>query len=349
MKATVRATAPSDAAAIVALLRDVFGLAENHPALDDKQLQWKYWLDRPEWPGSRSFVLERGGQLLAHAAVVPGACVWRGGRFRTAHLIDWAARRSAVGAGTALLKHIGRLTDALIAIGGSAETRAILPSLGFRAYGEATGFARSLRPFKRAALGAQPPARRAIQLTRAVIWRIAAPLRRPAGWSTRPMLTDEIDSFHRDFPGPSNGPAMLEHTRDQFRYLLACPAAPTKLYAARKENSAVAGYFLLTVAPSQARLAAFGLNSDDAADWRSLFDLASERALEDPACAELVTLTSEAAAARALGRCGFHARRREPIHLLATSVPALPDTDLSVQMIDNDAFCYRGGNPEYWC
>src|SRR5277367_713063 len=100
------------------------GLIANTSA--DEQ-RWKYWQERPDWPGPRSYVMTRGSEILAHAALVPGVFATDSQRVRVVHLIDWAARPSATGAGVSLMKHIGRLTDALLAIGGSAQTRKILP------------------------------------------------------------------------------------------------------------------------------------------------------------------------------------------------------------------------------
>src|SRR5438067_415787 len=109
---------------------------------EPEHIEWKYWRERADWPGPRSLVIARGDEILAHAAFIPGACLANGQgsqghsspaqRVRTRHVIDWAARPTATGAGVSLLKHIGQGTDALLAIGGSAQTQELLPHLGFR-------------------------------------------------------------------------------------------------------------------------------------------------------------------------------------------------------------------------
>jgi hypothetical protein len=138
MKPSLRASTPADAPAIVELLLQ----AGLRPNVEPQSLQWKYWQVRGDWTGSRSFVLVRGSEILAHAGIVPGMCSRAGGRVRVIHMIDWAARQDVPGAGVSLMKYVGRFTDVLLSIGGSAQTRAILPSLGSRPHGVATGHVR---------------------------------------------------------------------------------------------------------------------------------------------------------------------------------------------------------------
>src|SRR5207244_4807867 len=80
--------------------------------------------------------------------VVPGAGSAGRQRASVFHAIDWAARPGEAGAGATLMKAIGSQAGALIAIGGSADTLAILPHLGFRAAGAATLYVRTLRPLR---------------------------------------------------------------------------------------------------------------------------------------------------------------------------------------------------------
>jgi hypothetical protein len=63
-----------------------------------REQHWKYWQDRPDWPGPRSYVMTRGSEIIAHAALVPGTCATQAHRFRVLHLIDWAAHPTANGA-----------------------------------------------------------------------------------------------------------------------------------------------------------------------------------------------------------------------------------------------------------
>src|SRR6185312_864458 len=132
----IRPATPADEPAIVELLLGA-GLRPNR---QPHELYWKYWQERKDWPGSRSFVLTRAGEVLAHAAIVPGALIHAGRRVKVLHLIDWAAREGAPGTGISLMKYVGRLADALFAVGGSPETLRIIPHVGFRRCGVVTGY-----------------------------------------------------------------------------------------------------------------------------------------------------------------------------------------------------------------
>ena len=72
------------------------------PNSEPAHLEWKYWRERTDWPGPRSFVMARGDEILAHAAIIPGACLSSAQRVRTIQVIDWAARWNATSAGCAL-------------------------------------------------------------------------------------------------------------------------------------------------------------------------------------------------------------------------------------------------------
>src|SRR5207253_4667138 len=144
------------------------------PHTEPEHLDWKYWRPRSDWPGPRSFVLTEGTAPIAHAAIVPGA--WSSGSQRASvfHAIDWAARPGEAGAGATLMKAIGSQAGALIAIGGSADTLAILPHLGFRAAGAATLYVRTLRPLRLFDGAGRAPWRALPRFVRGVAGAVAA-------------------------------------------------------------------------------------------------------------------------------------------------------------------------------
>src|SRR5262245_54461874 len=109
MKTEFRATGPEHASEIAALLRSTFGMRPEHPALTVGMMQWKYWDPRPDWQGSRSYALFRNDEMAAHGAVVPVRCTDGARTLRMFHLIDWAAKPDAVGAGSGLLRRLSAL------------------------------------------------------------------------------------------------------------------------------------------------------------------------------------------------------------------------------------------------
>src|SRR3974390_3086016 len=166
MSSAVRPSTPEDGPAIIALLAAA-GLAAN---VGPRELEWKYWQERTDWPGPRSFVLTKDGEILAHAAMVPGVLAWQAERARALHLIDWGARRSASGAGVSLMKYIGRQADVLLAIGGSAQTLQILPHVGFRPCGTTTSLVHTLHPLRLLKTGVARGWKRLPRVARSIWW-----------------------------------------------------------------------------------------------------------------------------------------------------------------------------------
>jgi hypothetical protein len=343
MLRSVQPTTPEDAPEIARLLAQT-GL---HPHMSEAEMLWRYWQPREDWPGPRSFVMAQDGEILAHAAVVPGTLAWEGGRARTLHLIDWAARPRAVGAGVALMKHIGRLTDMLFAIGGSAHTLRILPQLGFQPLGVATEFVRPLHPL-RILGGVQGPGWRLLPRTlRSAYWSAAAPAPGAADGIARRIDPESLAALAADLPVPAAGVAIFERSEALLRYVLGCPVTALELYAWERASRA-SGYFLLAFAPGQARLADCWTRSEDPGDWRALVQCAVREARRNPDAAELIAWGSEPLAARALARSGFHVRGAQPISYLATQSFTLGATRVRVQMLDNDAAYSHHGRAELW-
>jgi hypothetical protein len=321
------------------------GLLPNFLPAD---LRWKYWQERADWwPGPRSFVLTRGSEILAHAAVVPGTYCWNDRRVRTVHVVDWAARPSAVGAGVSLLKFLGQSGDALLAIGGSAQTLQLLPHLGFRIRGSATGYVRALHPTAMLAPSVHPTWRVPPRFLRSVWWNLRAPRGGTDGWHVSRVNADELSRVAAILPRPMTGIAVLERSEELFRYSLACPIAATSLFAMEQEGRA-RGYFLLTLALRQARLADCWMDSSDPADWRALIQCAVREARRYSSAAELAVWASDPMLSRCLRECGFRARNEVPVQLLGPRDPALLPPALRVQMLDNDAAYHHLGRNEFW-
>ncbi len=330
----VRPSTPEDGPAIVALMRD----AGLEPHEDPAHLYWKYWQERADWPGPRSYVFTDGRQILAHGALIPGSCRWAGARGRVIHMIDWAAQRSEVGIGVALMKHIGRLGDFLLGIGGSAHTLKIMPRIGYQACGTVTGYSRPLSPVVLLKRPSHPRWKRVPRFARSVLWSVMAPRGETGDWKTRRIGASEIREIAAAFPAERADTVVFERTEALFRHLLACPMAPMELYAMDKGGS-VSGYFLISHAPGQARLADCWMNSADPRDWHALVQFAVRQAALRGGAAEFVAWSSDPLLSTVLESCGFHARLTLPIYLRSSGTLAVPSQTVRVQMVDNDA-CY---------
>jgi hypothetical protein len=338
MKRAIRPATAADAAALGALF------AEVGMDADPQHLRWKYWQPRADWVRPRSFVIASGSELIAHAGIIPGSCAWGTRRVMTIYVIDWLARRGEGGTGAMLMKHVGQMADALLLVGGSAETQRIAPHIGFRPAGTATGYARPLFPLRLLRGGATW--KLLPRLARAVGRRSAAAAPE-AGWRTRRLAGEEVSEIASVVPQPAHGTAVTERSVDLFRYVLACPIVPMQLYGVEKTGR-LRGYFLLASAPGQVRIADCWMDSAEPADWRALILCALEQAKRDPQAAEVVICASDRLLSGSLEACGFHARFSSPIQVRPLRDDAMPEGTLRVQMLENDSPYLGDGRFEYW-
>ena len=329
----IRPSTPGDGAAIAQL---VGGWPGN---LAPAQLAWKYW----QAPlGPRSFVSCDGETLIAHAGLVPGACLTTSGRLSFAHLIDWAADRSAIGAGLALLKQVGRSFDALFAVGGSSDALRLLPVAGFKRCGTVTGFVRPLRPLGILSDHRRTHWRTLPRLVRSTLWTVGAPAPSVRGWSVRRVDRDGVGDLTSVLPHPRADLAVMERTAASIAHALECPSARMELYVAERGDEK-RGYFLLAFVPGQARIADCWVVGPNSGDWAALVQLAVQTARRDPGAAEVTAWSSEPVMTQALVSCGFHPRDAMPLSLRPSHhgdgrIPAL-----RIQPLDNDAaYLHRG-------
>jgi hypothetical protein len=288
-----------------------------------------------------------GRKLLAHLAVVPGAFRYSDTLARVTHMIDWAARREAAGAGIRLAKQVARMSDFVLATGGSDHTRKILPMIGYVECGKISGYARTLSPL--GTLHRPIPSRWKLipRTARSLLWSLAAPRPDTAGWQVRRIGMDEIERTNLPFPTPIAGKAVFERSAALFRYVLACPIVPIELYGLEK-GGRIGGYFLLSYAPGQARIADMWTTSQDPADWRAVVNAAVNQARSKRGLAEIIVWSSDPGLSHILDECGFHERLNLPMSLQPSQSTAIPRDIMRVQMLDSDAFyLYFGGN-ELW-
>lgn len=367
-----RPTTPDDLPRIQELLRSAFGGSADAPYLNPAMLRWKYWATGTSWIGSRGYVLEQGGKLLAHVSVWPvkvHGC-------DAVNLLDWAAVRFPPGMGVALVDRVAELAPILVSTGGSKATRAIMPRIGFQPVTNQNVYVRVLRPWKQHRTRPPEGLQRALsRLVRNALWSVAppVPLRQ---WSCKPVdsLAEDAAASHLlSCPAAVvrawklEGPARSDGRPRQGRSNVlagetACPAeqhgrddrglkpvgrpqetmaCPTTLQEC--SNVKLAGetacptlgrYFVLSRVGGQSRIARLRIDSERAEDLQAAYALALRAALEDAEACELAAVSSSGEVNEALEANGFRYRSQRPVFVRerAPSHAGPPELD----MLDDD-------------
>lgn len=339
----VRPSTPEDAPGILTVMRE----AGLDPPVNSSDLLWKYWRERQDWPGPRSYVLTVGAEVLAHLGVVPASYRSQSGILRIGSVVDWAARPRAAGAGARLMKYVEGMTDALLSIQASPVASKVMGLMGYRPHGFVTGYVRPLRPLRLLRERPAPKWRLPPRLARSILWTLTAPRSAVNGWRARRIGAEEIERIAQVLPRNQEGLAVLERTPEQLRYMLDCPSARMALYACEQEGR-FRGYFMLASLPAQVRLVDCWTDSLAPTDWRALIQSAVTQAKSIEGVAELAAWGGDPLLARCLAECGFHARFTAPIHLRTQGQSRIAQGMLRVQMLDSDLAYPHGAGQALW-
>lgn len=343
MSYQIRPSVPDDGPAIVAVLRK----AGLNPISEEQSLHWKYWRERADWAGPRSLVLTKGGEVVAHAGIVPGSLAWGERRASVIHVIDWAAVPEAALGGTMLMKYVGGLADVLLAVGGSADTLRLLPVLGFRRCGTSHRYVRTLHPLRYLMSPMQWDWKTLPKLARGALSAFGAAAAERGAWASRQLAARETQALAAVLPRASGQCAVLERSPAALSYFLDCPIAEVTLHSVEHAGK-IRGYFLLACVFGQARLVDSWLDRADSEAWYALVQCAVSAARAVAGVAELVTTECDPTVSRCLQASRFRQRSEIPIHMLLRKGLDAPVGCPRVQMLDNDAAYHHPGFAEFW-
>lgn|ERR1017187_6177454 len=347
MKSQFRSTTPEDAGAVAAFLQQIFHMDPEHPAVEPRHMRWKYWDEWSDWPESRGYVLTRDDEIVAHGAVVPLTCLWQDRKLKVVRLIDWGAQAKSVGSGVVLMKRVGQMADAVMAVGGTEMTLKIFRALGAKEFGVAHRYVRPLRPFRRLLGERNAGWRDGARFARGLLWSLQAPSSVLAGWTARRITADQLASTPFPRPTPRPGTAVFERSAASLDYYLRCPSVSIELYAVEK-SQLPRGYFLLAFVHRQVRIIESWVDSSDGGDWCALHLLAVHQARQRPETVEVATMCSDPIARQSLVECGFHHRGSSELYLLDCGKQGLPCAELRVQMLEGDAAYLHDGSGSFW-
>jgi hypothetical protein len=335
---------PEDLDEVVGFLRRVFQAPPNAHFLQTDHVQWKFFEPRPDWDGSRSYVVREQSRIVAHACVVPTTFVTPDGTtIRTIFPIDWAADPALPGVGLALQKELGELVDVRVGHGGSAMARALERRGHARKHpyeriaGELIWARRSFRPWASLRDRTVPVWKTSARAARDVWRNMWRPLGATGEWVARPV--ERFDARLPDLRRQGNQTALTlpVRTPELLNYMLRCPSVRFSGFLLEKKNE-VRGHFLLADHGQQIRLADLVIDSGVAEDWAACYALAFSTAkvcYRQGGCLSVMAAPADIQAA--LLRAGFQENRRSNV-ILQDRRSALPTDPLPVlNMMDNDA------------
>ena len=337
MTLVFEATTDKDLDDVAAFLISGFNSPSDAVFARPAVLHWKYFQPGPEWESSRSYVLRQENKIKAHCGVWPMNLNFGGEKIGCICFLDWLSEKDLPGAGVMLKKKLMRLADTSVVVGGSADTRAVVPLIGFQHVGDVTTFARVVRPWRqfrtrpREAIG-----RGAARLLRNAAWSRTAVTSVDAKWSIKRVKTfDELPEKINE----GNYPAPLRDAKC-LNFWLDTPAVEMAGFVIHFQNE-YHGYFLLSKVGGQARIADIRLLSNSVADWAAAYRLAAATAAEDPKICETVTIASTPLAREALVSAGFRDRGSVPLFLADRKKRLESAPPIFLNMIDGDgAYLY---------
>ncbi len=307
----LRRTTPDDYEAVVELCRAAMDAPADAPFLGREQMAWKCWQDHPWWEGSRGYVIEKDGEMAAHG------CAWpvfvRGGdeTLPGFNIIDWAALDRFPGAGVILIKRLMRQVPRMYNIGGTEDTTAVLPHIGFQTINQHHLAARPLRPLRQALTHPRRDWKLPARFLRNLAWSRSGAWRPAPGWEA--VRVDDPALAPEQWWEDAAGGAHCLRTAEWYRYILSAPEPRFELYDLRRRGE-TRGYVCLSRCPGQARIADYRLVGEPGGeDWLALAALAIDCARRDSASAEITAWTSDEPFLAALERAGFRTLRSDPV------------------------------------
>jgi hypothetical protein len=302
----------SDIIGIRALMRTAFQVQSDAPFLNVDLLRWKYIEPRPDWEGSRGFVFRQGDKILAHCGLAPVRFMMPGNEISAVCFMDWAASSSIPGIGGLLLRRLMKMGDIAVVAGGTADTWAAIPKLGFVRHADLLHYVRVVRPWNIfQEKSSEPSWKRIARLLRYTAREIISPNTVPAGWELKPITRFEAEPWQNM---PSERYVAIRRDAELLNYWLRCPLAKFSGFLVL-HNGRVCGHVLINKLRKQARIVDVRLNREDPAAWQAAYALATRQAMSTPEIVEVRAIASAPLAQFALNKNGFHKSYQASIFL----------------------------------
>jgi hypothetical protein len=334
MIGTLRATEQNDLRPLGAFLARVYKFEPSDFHADPRLLEWKYLYPRASWQGSRSYLLEKDGQIIAHCGICPVTFHLPDGTIvKSLTMTDWAADSSVRGAGKVLFCKLMEMAPTSFIIGGTSATLHILPRIGFRPIGDAVTYSAWLRPWRE--FEARPRSGRStLRLLHGLTHPVRSDWQASAGWefSTVDQFDDSLLPILND---PKRSWTLCQRTLSDLNHLLKCPHVRMQGCLLRREGQLI-GYFVIGKAEWEARLLDLVVDSAHQNDWNFACAMVTKAAQCDPVVCRIRSQTSLPVLTQALVWNGYWRHYKQPIALYDPGDALGRALPMDFQLFDGD-------------
>jgi hypothetical protein len=334
MLPTFRTTKRSDLHALSAFLVRAYKFEPSDFHFDPQLLEWKYLYPRSDWQFDRSYLLERDGNIVAHAGVCPVTFrLPTGQTVRSLTILDWAAE-AKTGLGVVLFRKLMQMAPTSFVIGGAPVTREVVPRIGFRHVGDAPTYAAWLRPLQEFRIRPRN-GRSLLRLLHGLTHPVPTRTCRTKQWEF--VLVRQFDDSLQPILNRGKRPwTSCQRTVADLNYSLQCPHLKMQGFLLRREGR-LAGYFILGNSDWETRVLDIVVDSEVIDDWKYACVALTNAALLDPASCRIRILSTMPLLTRALVWNGYWHQYKEPIllhdpaHTLSSAFP------VHFQYLDGDS------------
>jgi len=343
MKFALHPTSIDDLDALSNFLAQAFDTGLDAPFLNPAVMAWKYWDQRDDWNGPRSYVLRREEAIVAHAGLWPMTLSAGADTVRGVHMIDWASAKESPGSGLALVQKLAGIFDFIYSIGGSEMTCKVLPAFGFVEYTRQWKGVRPLRPVRQILTHQTRNWKLAPRLVRNWLWARPKDLTPYKNWKAMEVAPQDIQREIDEVADSSFSPRPPAF----FEYLSRCPVTRFRFYSIANGGERM-GHFAISIVRGQARVAGVWLREPTQEAWPAAYFLSQQAALRLNGTYEVVATGSKGFSREAAAQAGFRIMPGPTVYVLDKKKKLSLSPDFQFQLCDSDAAFLDPGTTSYW-
>lgn len=260
-----------------------FGVPATSSFFSQEVLSWKYFDGATHIDGrggdsgdsACSLIARSAGRIIAHLGICFRQFVVAGDGatpVSTLHAIDWLGSTAHPGSGSMLMLEAFKTSQTQFAVGGSAQSQALFPRLGFEQKARVASFRRVISPFHRLRTTGQGLFRKWAGATKdaASVWRARRqPVQQMVELRPVPAFTDEIDGLLRQ---SSLRIVTCQRHHRLLNYLLRYPLSGFSGWTIHTSGRMI-GFALLKVTPhgriQLGKIVDCWLDTEDPSCWQS--------------------------------------------------------------------------------